>query len=321
MSDRRPPSPPNQTFLVAGIGEVLWDLYPGRRSLGGTPANFAIHARQLGDESVLVSCVGNDVLGRELIAALRQRGLNSDFIQIDAHKPTGTVAVTLDQQGRPSFRCSRDVAFDGLRFTPALAELAGACDAVLFSLLGQRSPAAAEAILSFVGAARHAVKVLDPNSRAGAAELRNLLPPSLRLADILKLNEQELGRMRQALGQPGESAERFLRRLMQEYGIALVAVTRGARGCELFSGDEQRSFAGLPVPAVDTTGAGDAFAAALMHRYLRGASLFELGSYANRVAAAACTKPGANPLLAGEEIAYHPAATQNGSPRPEMRST
>ncbi len=321
MSDRRPLTPPKKKFLIAGIGEVLWDLYPGRRSLGGTPANVAIHARQLGDESVLVSCVGDDVLGSELITALRQRGLYSDFIQINPHKPTGTVAVTLDQQGRPSFRCSHDVAFDGLRFTPALAELAGACDAVLFSLLGQRSPVAAEAILSFVGAARHAVKVFDPNSRAGTAELRSLLPPSLRLADILKLNEQELDRMRQALGQPGESVERFLRRLMQEYGIALVAVTRGARGCELFRGDEQRSFAGLAVQAVDATGAGDAFAAALIHRYLRGASLFELGSYANRVAAAACTKPGANPLLAAEEIAYDPTATPNDLLRQEKRPT
>lgn len=321
MNDRRPPTPPNQKFLVAGIGEVLWDLYPDRRSLGGTPANVAIHARQLGDESVLVSCVGNEVLGGELIAALRQRGLNSDFIQIDAHKPTGTVAVALDQQGRPSFRCSHDVAFDALRFTPALGELAGACDAVLFSLLGQRSPAAAEAILRFVGAARHAVKVLDPNLRAGTVELRNLLPPSLRLADILKLNEQELGRMHEALGQPGESVEHFLRRLRQEYDLALVAVTRGAHGCELFHGDERQRFAGLAVQVVDTSGAGDAFAAALIHRYLRGASLFELGSYANRVAAAACTKPGANPRLAGEEIAYHPTATPNDSPRQEMRPT
>ncbi|MDZ7268130.1 MAG: carbohydrate kinase [candidate division KSB1 bacterium] len=313
MKDRRPATAPDKKFLIAGIGELVWDLYPGQRSIGGTPANVALHARQLGNEAVLVSRVGNDAPGRELIEALRQRGVNSDFIQTDPHKPTGTVAVTLDPHGLPSFRCSHEVAFDALCFTPALAALAATCDAVLFSLLSQRSSAAAETIRNFVGTARRAVKVLDPNARTSAAELQKLLPPSLRLADIVKMNEEELHRLHAALAHSGESVTSFIRRLMREYDLALVAITRGGQGCELFSRDEHHTCAGMTVPVVDTTGAGDAFAAALIHRYLRGASLAELGSYANRVAAAACTKLGASPLLTSDEIAYHVPAEQTCS--------
>ncbi len=320
MSDRRPPPPPNKKFLVAGIGEVVWDIYPGERRPGGTPTNVAIHACQLGDQGVLISRLGADDLGRALRDALKQRGLAPHYLQSDPFLPTGTVRVTLDEQGRPSFRCSNKVAFEALEFTPALAALATRCDAVFFTMLGQRSATAARAINSFVSTARQAIKVLNANVRAPVGVLRQTLPPALHLANIVTLNSEELRWIREALGQPNENEQQFIRQMIQEYNLALVAVTRGALGCELFKGNEHQSFAGLAVKVVDTTGAGDAFAAALIHRYLRGASLFELGSYANRVAAAACTKPGANPLLAGEEIAYQPTATQNEPPRPERRS-
>jgi len=302
MTTKRTAAPPRKKFLIAALGEVVWDIYPDERRPGGTPTNVAIHACQLGDQGVLISRLGADDLGRALRDALQQRGLAPHYLQTDPFLPTGTVMVTLDEQGRPSFRCSNKVAFEALEFTPGLAALATRCDAVFFTMLGQRSATAARAINSFVSTARQAIKVLNANVRAPVGVLRQTLPPALHLADIITLNSEELRWMREALGQPKENEQQFIRQMMQEYNLALVAVTRGALGCELFKGNEHKSFAGLTVTVVDTTGAGDAFTAALIHHWLRGASLEELGQKANRIAALACTKPGANPLLREEEI-------------------
>src|SRR3954452_15176255 len=98
---------------IVGIGEVLWDVFPdGRKVAGGAPFNFAFHCKQLGHEAVIVSRVGDDELGRELRAEVRSLGLTDDFIQTDYEHPTGTVRVTVDEQGQPSYEIVDDVAWD-----------------------------------------------------------------------------------------------------------------------------------------------------------------------------------------------------------------
>jgi fructokinase len=293
---------PKEKYTIAGIGEVLWDIYRDHRHVGGAPANFAIHAAQLGDEGVLVSCVGDDGMGRELIQALRKRRLPVEAIQIDGKKPTGTVMVSLDVKGVPSFRCSQDVAFDYLQFTPELERLAKNCDAVLFGTLAQRSPATRKTIWRFLQSAKKAVRVFDVNSHASAETLREIVPPALEAATVLKVNRHELGVMQVVLRREGEARRKFIDFLLKKYHLKLVALTCGEGGCEIFDGQTACKVDGLPVQEIDTTGAGDAFAAGLIHKLLRGAALREIAEYANLLGAFLCTQSGATPVFTAQDL-------------------
>lgn len=284
-------------FTVVGIGEVLWDIYRDRRHLGGAPANFAIHVTQAGDHGVLVSRIGNDGMGREMLAALRQRQLPLEFLQNDEKKGTGTVMVTLDVRGVPSFRCSRDVAFDYLQNVPELESLAQRTDAVLFGTLAQRSPMTRKTILAFLHAAKNAVRLFDVNSRASVAELQTIVPESLALANAVKMNQDEMKLLQMLLHREHDSPRKFIDYLMKKFSLKIVAVTCGENGCEVFDGANTVKIAGLPVRAVDTTGAGDAFAAGLLHQFLRGAPLRECAEYANLLGAFLCTQSGATPIF------------------------
>lgn len=289
-------------FTLVGLGEVLWDIYRDRRYLGGAPANFAVHATQLGDQGILVSRVGNDGMGRELIATLRQRGLPVEFLQNDEKKGTGAVMVTLDVKGVPSFRCSHDVAFDYLQHTPALENLATRADAVQFGTLAQRSPQTRKTILSFLRAAHNALRLFDFNSRASVAELRGLVPESLELANALKMNQEEMKLLQTILQREHDPFKKFIDYLIKKFSLKFVTVTYGENGCEVFDSVSAVKIAGLPVRAVDTTGAGDAFTAGFLHQYLRGASWRDCAEYANLLGAYLCTQSGATPVFTQQDI-------------------
>lgn len=293
---------PKEKYTVVGIGEVLWDIYRDHRHVGGAPANFAIHAAQLGDEGLLVSRVGDDGMGRELIQALRKRQLPIKYIQIDEKKPTGSAMVSLDVKGVPSFRGSQDVAFDYLQFTPELETLAKNCDVVFFGALAQRSPATRKTVWRFLQSARNAVRIFDVNSRASAEMLREIVPPSLEAATVLKVNRHELDIVQVILRREGEARRKFIDFLLKKYHLKLVAVTYGEGGCEIFDGQTACKVDGLPVQEIDTTGAGDAFAAGLIHKLLRGASLREIAEYANLLGAFLCTQSGATPVFTAPDL-------------------
>jgi fructokinase len=293
---------PEQKFTIVGIGEVLWDIYRDRRYLGGAPANFVIHAAQLGDHGALVSRVGGDGMGREMIAALRQRQIAVEFLQVDERKGTGTVMVTLDVKGVPSFRCSRDVAFDYLQHTPALAALAPRADAVLFGTLAQRSPVTRKTILAFLRAAKNAVRLFDVNSRASVAELQAILPESLELANALKMNHDEMKLLQTILHREHDSPRKFVDFLIKKHQLQIVAVTYGESGCEIFDSGSACKVEGRAVRVVDTTGAGDAFAAGLIHHFLRKKPLREIAEYANLFGAFLCTQSGATPVFNQRDI-------------------
>ncbi|HYE21151.1 MAG TPA: PfkB family carbohydrate kinase, partial [Tepidisphaeraceae bacterium] len=147
---------------VVAIGEILWDLLPGGKQLGGAPANFAFHAGQLGADAVSVSAVGDDADGREILARLHALGLTTDYIAVDPGHPTGTVTVSLDAAGVPSYTIHEGVAWDFVPETPGLLELAARADCVCFGSLAQRSPATRATIRSALAATRpDCVRVFD----------------------------------------------------------------------------------------------------------------------------------------------------------------
>lgn len=283
--------------ILAGIGEVLWDIYHDQRHLGGAPANVVMNTQQLGLHSVLVSRVGDDGMGKELVRTLVQRGLNADYVQLDRKKGTGTVLVSLDIKGVPSFRCSHDVAFDYLAFQAQAKTLAPTVDAVVFGTLAQRSKVARATILEFLRAAPQALKVFDVNARASEANLQMLIPAALELADVVKLSGEEIGLLARILRREGDSTPRFVEYLMKQFHLQLVALTYGADGCELFNEHESCRLAALPVQLVDTTGAGDAFTAGMVYQLLHRAPLRQIAEFANLLAGYLCTQRGATPIF------------------------
>ena len=287
----------NSHALLVGIGEVLWDMLPGGKQLGGAPANFAYHANALGGRGVVVSRVGDDALGHELLARLDKLKLDHEFVRIDPAHPTGTVDVRIDREGVAQYVIHENVAWDFIEADASLLELAARADAVCFGSLGQRSAISRHSIRTFVrGTPARCLRVLDINLRQHYFS-GELIDELLRLAGVLKLNDQELPvicRLLEIPADPDEACEQLLRR----YSLRVIALTRGARGSTLYDSTGQVSFhPGFSVEVVDTVGAGDAFTAAMALGLLAGRSLESINAAANQIASFVCSQSGATPPI------------------------
>jgi fructokinase len=289
-------------FLVVGLGEILWDLFPEGKILGGAPANFAYHARVLGDEGIPASRIGSDELGREIRLRLAELGVPDGQVQSDPTRPTGTVQVELDARGVPSFTITPEVAWDYLEWNESLAALAGKADAVCFGSLAQRSPQSRMTIRRFLSAMRRqALRVFDVNLRQSWYS-EEVLRESLAACSILKLNDGELPVVLRTLGlaEPREPAQ-GCRLLRERFALELVCLTLGEKGSLLVGEGGENRQPGFRVQVADTVGSGDAFTAALCHHRLRDASLQRIGQAANRYGAWVASQAGATPP-APEEI-------------------
>ena len=278
--------------VIVGIGEILWDMLPSGKALGGAPANFAYHAMRLGEEGWAVSAVGDDALGREILDIVASKKLKNLIAISD--KPTGTVEVELDSRGVPSYNIMEDVAWDNIPFTPEMEGLAKRADAVCYGSLVQRMKSR-ESVLRFVRAMRpEALKVFDINLRQHYYD-REILEESLKLADILKINDEEIRIVAGMLGL-GDDDAAACRSLIADYGLKLVILTRGAEGSEVVTADEVIPQAVGHVDVVDTVGAGDAFTAAFVVAYLRGDPLADAQRLATETASYVCSRKGAMPI-------------------------
>lgn len=281
--------------LFVGLGELIWDLLPEGRRLGGAPTNFAYMARLLGNRSAVASRVGLDALGLEARARLSTAGLSTEYIQNEAEHPTGTVGVRIGERGEPAFKVNENSAWDYLEWTESWAELASRADCVCFGTLGQREQRARETIVRFLEETRlTALRVFDVNLRHSFFT-PEMLALSLSLSNVVKLNAEELRLAASMLDLRGDGERALAEDLLARFDLSLVAVTRGERGSLLLSNEEASEHAGFQIEVADTIGAGDAFAAALAHCRLRGASLELSNEIANRVGSWVATKPGAQP--------------------------
>jgi len=288
---------PNAKPTVVGLGEILWDLFPNGKQLGGAPANFAYHAHALGAEGVVASCIGVDTLGEEAREQLAPRGLILEYLATDPAHPTGTVSVKLDAKGVPNYIIREEVAWDFVPCGPQLLDLASRTQAVCFGTLAQRSPVTRNAIRSFLNATpAECLRVFDINLRQRFFNVA-IVQESLALSSVLKLNTQELSTVASLLDRNGNESD-IVRSLFDDYPLQLVAITRGERGSVLYSRHETVENPGYPPPSVaDTVGAGDAFAAMLTMGLLGRWRLPDINTMANRLASFVCSQEGAMPLL------------------------
>jgi fructokinase len=284
-----------ERYVIVGLGEILWDLFSGKKQLGGAPANFAYMTSLLGDDAKIASRVGRDALGAETIQALKSLHLDVSQLQEDDLHPTGTVIVSVNSSGQPMYQITEGVAWDFLQRIDRWTNLARQADAVCFGSLAQRSAVSRETILDFLRHLRpEALRVFDVNLRQRFFT-REILDHSARSADIMKCNQEEVLIVARLLGSSDKDLRASAEWLLQAYRLKLLCVTRGEHGSVIFSSSLTHSHHGYQTKVVDTVGAGDAFTAALVHHYLRGSSLETMNEAANQMGAWVASQRGATP--------------------------
>ena len=281
---------------IIGLGEVLYDVLPQGAKLGGAPANFAFHASQFGYEAMAVSAVGNDILGDHALKTFDENGLK--YIIPRVPYPTGTVNVTLNESGVPTYTFTPDVAWDHIPFAPEMEAVAREARAVCFGSLAQRSPVSRETINKFLEMTpEDCLKIFDVNLR-GNFYNKEVLQQGVRHADILKINDEELIVIGRMFDYPGLDMEEKCRIIMHRYNLKMVVLTCGTNGSYVFARDGFTSFKPTPkVEVADTVGAGDSFTGAFTASILSGKSIGEAHEIAVKVSAYVCTKKGAMPKL------------------------
>lgn len=282
---------------LVGIGELLWDVFADGKHPGGAPFNFAWHARMLGAEAGLISRIGRDDFGGELLGVVRSAGLDERLIQRDELRATGTVQVVLNA-GQPSYTITENVAWDFLEASEAARAAVAEADVVCFGSLARRSVRSSTAIGELVTAAGGAKVIFDVNLRQNFYT-KEILDESLRAADVAKLNGEELAIIGRMLV-PGEAPAAGL---LRRYELELVVETLGAEGCALHSSTGVIRRPGIAVEVVDAVGAGDAFTAALAVGLARGEELEKIAREANAVGALVASRRGAVPGYTREELA------------------
>lgn len=286
--------------IVVGMGEALWDVLPEGKKIGGAPANFAYHVSQFGLPSCVVSAVGDDALGKEIVENFTSKGLNQLIAEVPY--PTGTVQVEIDQAGVPQYEIKENVAWDNIPYTAHLEAIAEKTKAVCFGSLAQRNVVSRNTINRFLDAmprTEDSLVVFDVNLRQGFYN-KEILCNSMKRCNILKINDEELVTISRMFGYPGIDLQDKCWILLGKYNLKMLILTCGINGSYVFTPGNV-SFQPTPkVEVADTVGAGDSFTAAFISSILKGKSVQEAHSRAVQTSAYVCTKKGAMPILPSE---------------------
>jgi len=290
------------SYTIVGLGEILWDILPSGKQMGGAPANFAYYAQKLGEvKSIVISCIGDDILGQEILSHLELLSLNSEYVAVDKEHPTGKVLVEIDNKRNHSFTIEENVAWDFISETPSLKKLSEKTNVVCFGSLAQRLPISRNTIQAFLKyIPSSSLCIFDINLRQSFYS-KEIIETSLNLSNIFKVNDNELSIVANLLSING-SEETIIKKLAKRYNLRLVVLTKGENGSILYSKKQERAFnhSGFTVDVADSVGAGDAFTASVAVGMLKGYDFDYLNDCANRVAAFVCSQSGATPRLTNE---------------------
>ena len=281
--------------LVVGLGEVLWDMLPEGRKIGGAPVNFAYHAGQFGIDTMAVSAIGNDKLGEDTIAEMNGKHLNHIFPSVPY--PTGSVQVSLDEKGVPAYDIKENVAWDNIPFTNEIESVARSCRAVCFGSLAQRNAVSRNTNLKYIQRTpRGCILIFDINLRQNFYT-SNVIHDSLELCNILKINDEEIMLVSRMFNYDSSNIENVCRTIMEDFSLEMVILTCGTKGSYIFT---KGGVSFMPTPKVnvaDTVGAGDSFTGSFCAAILRGLPVAEAHKKAVEVSAYVCTQNGAMPEI------------------------
>lgn len=284
---------------IFSFGEILWDMLPGGKKLGGAPANFAYHCGQLGGDVRLFSQVGNDELGQEILEQCCRKGISTELIRVEPSAPTGTVTVQLGADGLPSYIIHENTAWDFLTATPAAIQWAAQADVLCFGTLAARSEQNRNTLKTLLEATPpYCLRTADINLRKPFVQTE-IIEEILSLANVLKLNDEELARLSDIYGYAALPPNQQLQKIRERFGFRLLILTCGKEGNWLVTEHEECFTPGIAVEVVDTVGAGDSFTAVSVLGFLKGEPLQDMGRRANEVAAYVCTQSGGMPKWEG----------------------
>lgn len=291
-------------FTIAGLGEVLWDIDGNHRSLGGAPANFSCLCRGLGANALIMSCVGNDPLGMECQEILTANGLDLSCLSVSEQYPTGTVNITLDSAGHPSYAIKEDVAWDHIPFTPEMEQIAPSLDAVCFGTLSQRNADSRNTITRILDSTRaDCLRLFDINLRLDYYS-PEIIKNSLAHATALKVNDEELPLLSEMFQLQGDEEDQ-LKALTDQFDLKLAILTCGSKGAWMVTTDSSNFTPSTKLSSIaSTVGAGDAFTATAVMGFLRQHDLATINQHANAVASYICTQPSAVAALPSHLITY-----------------
>jgi len=282
---------------IIAIGELLWDCFPDGMRLGGAPANVAFHCAQYGADAGLISAIGNDEPGREAIRLLETKGIDTTGIQRSDFFPTGLVNVTLSTMGKPTYRIEENTAWDNIKDNSAIHAAVLAADGICFGTLAQRNSVSRETIRHFLKSGpASCLKVFDVNLRQDCYDA-DTIRESLKLANVLKLNDEELPVLAKIFDLKG-SVSQQLQQLIQRFDLKALALTRGPEGAIIMTDGLVSDCPCVPIDKViDSVGAGDAFTAVLMMGLILGYDINVINKQAVRTASYVCCQAGATPEL------------------------
>lgn len=279
--------------MIVGMGEALWDVLPEGKKIGGAPANFAYNVSQFGLPSCVVSAVGDDPLGHEIIENFTEKELN--LLIAEVPYPTGVVNVEIDAAGVPQYDIKENVAWDNIPYTEELRDLARRTRAVCFGSLAQRNIVSRETVNAFLDDMPKddgTLVVFDVNLRQ-SFYTPEILCNSMKRCNILKINDEELVTVSRMFGYPGIDLQDKCWILLGKYNLKMLILTCGINGSYVFTPGNV-SFQPTPkVDVADTVGAGDSFTAAFIAGIIKGLPVTEAHSLAVRTSAYVCTCQGA----------------------------
>ena len=287
---------------IAAFGELLWDLLPSGKVLGGAPANFIYRINSFGDEGTLLSKVGNDKAGRDAREAIKKLGLSDENIQTDYEFSTGSVKVKIDAHGNPDFNIITDVAYDHIEINAEMIDAFTEADCVCFGTLVQRYGISKNTLRELIHEAPDVVKFLDINLRKKCYTVASV-EESLRMTNILKANDEELLITKELLGLEGENLKDLAREVLKTFNIKIILCTLGSNGAFCLTQDDVFHYdPGYQISLGDTVGAGDAFSAGFVHYYMNGESIEESLRFGNAAGAMVSTTTGATSPVSKEQI-------------------
>jgi len=287
---------------IAAFGELLWDLLPNGKVLGGAPANFIYRINSFGDEGTLLSKVGDDKAGREARLALRNLGVSDENIQTDHEFPTGSVKIKIDADGNPDFNIITDVAYDHIEINTEMIDAFSQADCVCFGTLVQRYGISKNTLRELIHESPNVVKFLDINLRKKCYTAASI-EDSLIMANILKTNDEELLITKELLGLEGETLKELALEVIEKYKLDIILCTLGSNGAFCLTNEEVFYYdSGYQISLGDTVGSGDAFSAGFVHYYMNGYAIDDSLRFGNAAGALVATTTGATSPISKQEI-------------------
>lgn len=284
---------------IVCFGEVLFDVFPTHTKIGGAPLNVGLRLASLGIETQIISRIGQDAKGKELLDFIEANDVSTTYIQTDSHFSTGEVTVKLDEKGSASYTINYPVAWDKIEATPEAHDIVSFADAVVFGSLVCRDTASYQSLLSILNVAKY--KIFDVNLRA-PFYTKELLSDLMNKADFIKFNDDELYEISAYLGSPYHSLEQNMQFIAEKTNTQHICVTKGSHGAVLFYNNQLFYNSGYKITVADTVGAGDSFLAGLLSKLLAGIAPQEAINFACALGALIAQEEGANPKISKESI-------------------